>query len=146
MRMARRWQVVLTLASVLWFFALVLLPQPVFPAGHFICHQRADRSFFVNGHQMPVCARCTGLYAGAAIAGPLALIFAVSITSRRSRAILGVAALPTLLTWMLEFAGLVPFSNVSRFVAALPLGFAAAWLVFSVLSESPATQVSPQHP
>ena len=28
------------------------------------CHQRADRSFFVGGHQLPVCARCTGIAAG----------------------------------------------------------------------------------
>jgi uncharacterized membrane protein len=146
MPMGRWWRVVLALAGLLWFSALVLVPQLVFPVGHFICHQRPDRSFFISGHQMPVCARCTGLYAGAAIAGPLALIFAVSITSQRSRAILGIAALPTLLTWTLEFVGLVPFSNASRFVAALPLGFAAAWLVLSVLSEAPATQVSHQRP
>jgi uncharacterized membrane protein len=28
------------------------------------CHQRADRSFFFNGYQMPVCARCTGIIIG----------------------------------------------------------------------------------
>jgi hypothetical protein len=27
----------------------------------------------------------------------------------------------------------MPFSNVSRFIAALPLGFTAAWLVFAVI-------------
>ena len=43
------------------------------------------------------------------------------------------AALPTAITWTLEFAGVMPFSNVSRFIAALPLGFTAAWLVFAVL-------------
>lgn len=26
----------------------------------FGCHGRADRSFFFNGHQFPICARCTG--------------------------------------------------------------------------------------
>ena len=28
------------------------------------CHQRPDRSFFINGHQFPVCARCTGVLIG----------------------------------------------------------------------------------
>lgn len=28
------------------------------------CHQRADRSFFWNGHQFPICARCTGVLIG----------------------------------------------------------------------------------
>lgn len=29
-----------------------------------ICHQIAKRSYFVFGHQMPVCVRCFGIYCG----------------------------------------------------------------------------------
>ncbi len=29
-----------------------------------ICHRRADRSFFYKGKQFPVCARCTGIWLG----------------------------------------------------------------------------------
>ena len=28
----------------------------------YICHRIPERSFFIKGHQFPVCARCTGLY------------------------------------------------------------------------------------
>src|SRR5262249_31790615 len=35
--------------------------------GSVICHQRPERSFFLWSHQMPVCARCTGIYLGAAL-------------------------------------------------------------------------------
>lgn len=27
-----------------------------------ICHRMPERSFFVKGYQLPVCARCTGFY------------------------------------------------------------------------------------
>ena len=30
----------------------------------FMCHQRPDRSFFIKGRQLPLCARCTGILAG----------------------------------------------------------------------------------
>lgn len=30
----------------------------------FGCHCRADRSFFINGRQFPICARCTGELVG----------------------------------------------------------------------------------
>ena len=39
-----------------------LFSEFIFAVGSVICHQRPDRSFFVDGHQLPVCARCTGLY------------------------------------------------------------------------------------
>lgn len=32
-----------------------------------ICHRRPERSFFINGHQFPVCARCTGFYISLAL-------------------------------------------------------------------------------
>lgn len=86
---------------------------------------------------MPVCARCTGLYAGAALAAPLALVWAARLSSRRARLVAALAALPTLATWSLEFAGLAHFSNAARFAAALPLGLVAAWLVVSTLSHEP---------
>jgi uncharacterized membrane protein len=137
MRSARAAQFAIGVGAWLWLAALVGAPRLVFPVGRFICHQRPERSFFIGVQQMPVCARCTGLYAGAALAVPLALALAVSLSAPRARVLLAIAALPTAITWSLEFAGLAPFSNALRFAAALPLGAAAAWLVVSALAESP---------
>lgn len=33
----------------------------------YLCHRIPERSFFIKGHQFPVCARCTGFYAGLAV-------------------------------------------------------------------------------
>src|SRR3954451_16842570 len=38
----------------------------VYSAGRIICHQLPVRSFHLWGAALPVCARCTGIYAGAA--------------------------------------------------------------------------------
>jgi uncharacterized membrane protein len=103
----------------------------IYAAGADVCHQRPDRSFHIAGYKMPVCARCTGLYVSAAGAVPLALLVAVPLTARRARLVLAAAALPTAVTWLLEYAGVMPFSNMARAIAALPLGFAAAWLVIT---------------
>jgi uncharacterized membrane protein len=35
--------------------------------GYAICHQIPERSFHISGHQLPLCARCTGIYMGALI-------------------------------------------------------------------------------
>ena len=137
MRAGRVWQWSLTLAAVAWSAALFLAPGLLFPAGTFICHQRPDRSFFVHGHQVPVCARCTGLYVGASVAAPLALALAAAVPGARARWLIGFAAIPTIVTWSLEFIGTAHFSNISRFLAALPLGAMAAWLVLSTFVHRP---------
>src|SRR5258706_9778238 len=101
----------------------------VYSAGARVCHQRPDRCFSIHGWPLPGCARCTGLYASSALAAPLALLWASRLSSRRARILAAIAALPTLITWGIEIAGLAHPSNAVRAIAALPLGFAAAWLV-----------------
>ncbi|MEO7133716.1 MAG: DUF2085 domain-containing protein, partial [Vicinamibacterales bacterium] len=56
----------------------------IFLAGSVICHQLPERSFFWAGQQLPVCARCTGLY----VSGAFGLIAWIAIkTGHRWRAI-----------------------------------------------------------
>ena len=137
----------LVIGALVWVAAITLAPLAIasnravlslgaagmYAAGARICHQRPERSFRIHGLPMPVCARCTGLYAGAAVAAPLALLLAAGLSSRRARRIAAVAALPTILTWSLEVVGLAHPSNTVRAIAALPMGFAAAWLVIATL-------------
>lgn len=47
---------------------LILTPEGILgkadAIGYSVCHRIAERSFFVAGRQMPLCARCTGMYLG----------------------------------------------------------------------------------
>jgi uncharacterized membrane protein len=79
---------------------------------------------------MPVCARCTGLYLSAAAGGVLALFTQGSLSrASTARAVLIVAAIPTAATLIVEWLGVLDPGSVVRFLAALPLGGAAAWVV-----------------
>ena len=144
-------------AAILWFAAIVAAPLAidsthaatatgaacVYMTGSFVCHQRPERSFSLGGRQMPVCARCAGLYAASAIAAPLALLVlahaggASSMPAARARWLALLAALPTIVTWLIEHLGFVHLSNTARFVAALPLGAAVTWLLMGVLPHGP---------
>jgi uncharacterized membrane protein len=118
-----------------WAAALFVAPEALRPFCAFICHQRPERSFHLGSVQMPVCARCTGLYVGAALAVPMAMVARSGLASDRARRAVLFAALPTAITWTLEFAGIAAFSNIARFIAAVPLGLAAAWLALGVLRD-----------
>ena len=98
--------------------------------GSLVCHQRPERSFHILGMQMPVCARCFGLYAS----GTAGLLLAAAgcryrWSSRTNRLVLAAAAVPIAATVALEWAGAIHTSNALRMVSGLPLG-AVAGLVF----------------
>jgi uncharacterized membrane protein len=97
-----------------------------------VCHQRPDRSFHLEGARLPVCARCSGLYAGGALGSVLGWVAALRRV-RGARAVLLAAAVPTAVTVGVEWAGLAPLSNAARAAAGLPLGAAAGWVFVRML-------------
>ena len=40
------------------------LAQVIYRAFGVLCHQLPERSYFIDGHKLAVCSRCTGVYAG----------------------------------------------------------------------------------
>lgn len=100
-----------------------------------LCHQLAERSFHAWGTQLPVCARCTGLYLGACLGAVLSA--ALDGGSRqipvRIPLLLAIAAVPTVGTVALEWLGLALPGNVARSVAGVPLGVAGAWIAGGVI-------------
>ena len=100
--------------------------------GSLVCHQRPDRSFHLAGAQLPVCARCAGLY----VSGALGVAFAwwrggPSGAARRAswRTPLVVAALPTAVTLLVEWSWPAATSKAARAIAAVPAGLVAGLLL-----------------
>ncbi|MBD0274111.1 MAG: DUF2085 domain-containing protein [Acetobacteraceae bacterium] len=113
-----------------------LLSEVLYGSFRLACHQLPERSFHLAGHPLAVCARCSGLYAGALL-GLLAypLGRAVARTDAPRRAWLLWAAVPTTLDFALGVLGLWENTHWSRFVTALPLGATAAFYIVPGLVE-----------
>lgn len=112
----------------------------VYTAGSAICHQKPERSFHLWAAQMPVCARCAGIYLGAALAAAGAAggrLDAPARSVRASRLVLAAASLPTAATLAYEWTSGVMPSNLLRATAGLPLGAAIAVLVVGALRARP---------
>ncbi len=112
----------------------------VYVAAAVVCHQRPERSFAWAGQPWPVCARCAGIYLGAAVA---VLVFlavghrgarvstTVGGTSGPGSARLAVvlALVPAGLTLVWEWAtGLTP-PNLVRATTGAVIGAVVAWVV-----------------
>lgn len=81
------------------------------------CHQRADRSFFIKGYQMPVCARCFGVALGYLAAIPGFFLFGLS----KLISIAGAGALFT--DWFLQAAGFKESTNRRRLITGILGGY-----------------------
>lgn len=73
------------------------------------CHQKADRSFFINKYQFPICARCTGLLLGYFL-GIVTLIFIGKISFVISLFFI----LIMFLDWFIQHKGIKMSNNLRR--------------------------------
>jgi uncharacterized membrane protein len=137
----------LPVAAFAWVGVLLAAPVapvdvagPVYLFGSFICHQIAERSFHVDGVQLPVCGRCFGIYAGAAVGLAASLVVRprAGRTAGREgppyvRLLLVSASIPTLATLVLEWSGLWQPANTVRAIAGAILGMGVALAVMAAL-------------
>ena len=119
-----------------------LIVALIYSAGAVICHQIPERSFFWQGHQLPVCARCTGLYGSAAF-GMLLWIGVkgarrwrpILVNPRLALRLILVAGVPTLVTVATAAVGLWDGSNATRALLAIPVGASAGAAVAAVFTK-----------
>jgi uncharacterized membrane protein len=143
--------IALVAVAVAWNTALIASPLVASPylsaftyaSGSLVCHQQSARSFHLAGAQLPVCARCFGLYAGAvfgivawcALAGlaraarPRA---AQWVNGNGVRVSLIAVAVPTVVSVALAWLGLWDGTNLTRALLALPLGAVLALVMAAV--------------
>ena len=138
----------ITVAAVAWLAIIIVSPSilahgrgrilalSAYEIGARICHQRPERSFHIAGVQMPVCARCFGLYLSGALGLSLAWAHRRRLSPMVTRVALGVAALPIAVTVALEWIGTIAPTNVERMLTALPLGFVAGLVIVGSLAGS----------
>lgn len=111
-----------------------------YSAGAVVCHQLPERSFVLGGQQLPVCARCSGLYLGVALG--FLMGFAVRrlsamrpVNARRLLPWLAIVAAPTAVSWASGVLGVWDGTNVIRAALALPLGLAVGAVAAAVVSK-----------
>jgi uncharacterized membrane protein len=136
--------------ATLWFGLLLsapLVPAPlgaaIYAIGSLICHQRPERSFWLVGVQLPVCARCLGIYAGV-VAGAVAAPVVGLV--RRPRMPIVLATIPALASLVVEWSGLGTLSNGIRAVTGLVGGGVIAAVVLATLHYERCARPRPNAP
>lgn len=80
--------------------------------GYGICHQLPERSFFLDGRQLPLCARCTGTFLGAIVGLVVMLLLGRRRASR-------LPPVPVLLI-LVFFIGFWAFDGLNSYMTFFP--------------------------
>lgn len=119
------------------------LAATIYKAFSFVCHQIPERSFHLAGHQFGVCSRCTGLYAGFAVAATAyPLVRSLKSTSTPPRLWLILAAVPLVIDFGLGYFGIWQNNHFSRFTTGALLGSVAVFYIMPGLVELSSTVIS----
>jgi hypothetical protein len=110
----------------------------VYGIGSLVCHQLPERSYHLWSAQMPVCARCAGIYVGGVLGALGGLLQTRRPWSARGpstrrlhqvRVALALAAAPTVATLIYEWTtGEMP-SHAIRAAAGVALGLVVSWVI-----------------
>jgi uncharacterized membrane protein len=108
----------------------------IYRAFSFVCHQIPERSFHLYGSKFAVCSRCTGIYAGIALA---VLAYPLTRSLKRTdtpRLVwLFLAAAPLAIDWSLGYFSIWENNHASRFATGFLLGAAAIFYILPGLVE-----------
>ena len=96
--------------------------------GHKIgCHQMWQRSFFINGYQFPVCARCSGVLIGEFISIILILL-GVKINIFISISLLLIMGFD----WFIQYINLIQSNNTRRLITGLLGGIGLTFIYYNL--------------
>ena len=114
----------------------VLIGGTLYHAFSYVCHQQTERSFFIAGQPLAVCARCSGLYAGFVVTTLLyPLLTSLRRTNAPDRKWLFIAATPLAIDFGLGLLGIWENTHWSRFLTGALLGSVVVFYVMPALAE-----------
>ncbi len=129
--------------------------------GDLNCHQKHERSWTINGNQMPVCVRDVGIFLGAIIGGvvfrqrgenrwlirdtflsvlPQKINNQIYKSNRRTMAfliLLAIAGLPLVFDGTIQMLTSYESTNPMRMITGVPFGLIIAWLFCASMAARP---------
>ena len=106
----------------------------MYSLGDRLCHQKAERSFFLNGNQMPFCARCTAIWGGLAIGVGIMVFYALQL-NEKFLIIIVCGIVPLALDGVGQLVGLWESTNSLRFITGIAAGGACGIAIGVIIDE-----------
>jgi uncharacterized membrane protein len=106
--------------------------------GSTVCHQLSERSYFYEGVQMPLCARCIGIHFGFILTASFLLLgpkrYASKLPSIKQLAVLAAIMSFFLIDAGLSYSGISTSDNLRRTLSGLALGVPLPFVLVPLLN------------
>ena len=93
----------------------------VYSAGDRLCHQKAERSFFINDNQMPFCSRCTAIWLGLVIGLGFMVFYKIQLNGKFLFAII-ISLVPVGVDGIGQLFGFWESTNIIRVITGMLIG------------------------
>ena len=111
-----------------------------YSSGDRLCHQKADRSLFLNENEMPFCARCTAIWFGLVVGLGFMVLYTIELNEKFLIALI-IALIPIGIDGIGQLFGLWESTNLIRIFTGLPAGLICGIAIGIILDELRTMQI-----
>jgi len=102
--------------------------------GDRLCHQKSERSYFINGNQMPFCARCTAIWIGIMIGLGIMIFYKIEF-DEKILILLLVGIAPLAIDGIGQLANMWESTNLIRSITGLLTGYVTGIALGVIIDE-----------
>lgn len=113
----------------------------VYSAGDRLCHQKAERSFFINENEMPFCSRCTAIWLGLAIGLGFMVLYTIELNEKFLFTIL-ISLIPIGVDGVGQLFGFWESTNIIRVITGLLTGMVCGVTLGVIIDEIKTIHIS----
>ena len=107
----------------------------VYTIGDRMCHQKPERSLFLNGNQMPFCSRCTAIWIGLALGTAIMIPYRLNLDFKFFF-LIPVGLLPLGIDGVGQLVGLWESTHVSRIITGVLAGAVCGITIGCIVDET----------
>ena len=106
----------------------------LYSIGDRLCHQKSERSFLINGNQMPFCSRCTAIWIGIAIGLGFMIFYKIPLNEKFLILII-IGIVPIGIDGGGQLLGFWESTNVMRVITGTLLGIVCGLAIGLIIDE-----------
>jgi len=106
----------------------------LYSCGDRLCHQKAERSFFINDNQMAFCSRCTAIFLGLTIGIGFMVFYKIEL-NEKFLILIAIGTVPIAVDGVGQLFMIWESTNLIRFITGILIGTICGIAIALIIDE-----------